>query len=460
VDIKLKKYQDNFLFSEARFCALIAGVGTGKTLALLFKAWMHCERCPNSLALIIRKEFTDLRDSTIQDFNRYFGVHVTSGTKEYTFPNGSKILFRHGNENDLSVLKNMNLSFIGIEQAEEYESDEIFNFLRDRLRRQEAKLRQFAIIANARGQNWVWKLWIYMAEEMNVIDESVGFNEYKRDEYYCCTANSFANEDNLPPDFIADLKRMAVEAPKHYAQYIMNDFTVLEEDDLLLTTEEMQATIHQQFPYRASYNDNILAIDVSRYGDDKCVAVQLQQKGPTHFEEVDFWEWGKKDTMHTTGRIMALISELRPLITVVDGDGLGAGVVDRLLELKRNIVEYRGGKLPPKGEIKNYINNIAYHSFLIKDMIANGRLKLLPDVQAQAQTIRFYYDSKGRQGIVSKEKMRAKGIKSPDHWDAVRMAVSETINVGALQKMEMQKKYADGGGMLQSRQQDPFYGIM
>jgi hypothetical protein len=97
---------------------------------------------------------------------------------------------------------------------------------------------------------------------------------------------------------------------------------------------------------------------------------------------------------------------------------------------------------------------------MVKDMIARERLRLLPDVQQEAQTIRFEYDSKGRQSIVSKEKMRAKGIASPDHWDAIRMAVSETVNMGSLQKIQMNDKYSMGGMNNREIPLNPFFGCM
>ena len=114
VEVTLNWYQDKYLFNDARFSCLIGGVGTGKTFSFLLKAWQYCQDNPKSLGLIIRKEFTDLRDSTIQDFEKYFNVKINRGNKEYEFPNGSKIMFRHGDMNDINVLKNINLSFFCI----------------------------------------------------------------------------------------------------------------------------------------------------------------------------------------------------------------------------------------------------------------------------------------------------------------------------------------------------------
>ena len=158
INIKLNWYQDKFLFSKERYSCLIGGVGTGKTFVFLLKAWQICQENPGSLGLIVRREYTDLRDSTINDFEKYFGVKVKEQAKEYEFPNGSKIMFRHGDLTDKNVLKNINLTFFGIEQAEEYETSIIFDFLRDRLRQSENSCG--FLIANAAGHNWIYERFI------------------------------------------------------------------------------------------------------------------------------------------------------------------------------------------------------------------------------------------------------------------------------------------------------------
>ena len=43
IRIKAGQYQDLFLSSESKYPALIAGVGTGKTLCLLTKVFKYCE---------------------------------------------------------------------------------------------------------------------------------------------------------------------------------------------------------------------------------------------------------------------------------------------------------------------------------------------------------------------------------------------------------------------------------
>ena len=68
VEIKLIPAQAEFLTSEKRFPHMIAGIGTGKTYMLLLKAVRFCKTYPGAVAMIVRKQFTDLHDSTLADF--------------------------------------------------------------------------------------------------------------------------------------------------------------------------------------------------------------------------------------------------------------------------------------------------------------------------------------------------------------------------------------------------------
>ena len=207
---------------------MVSAWGTGKTMCALHKGHLLNQCYKNNLGLIVRSKFTDLRDSTMKDFTRYTGLHVPQGTKEVSISNGSTTLFRHAKE--LSGLQNVNLGWFYIEQAEEFPTDTQFTLLRGRLRRElewdenveantpllkdlkENPLRQGMVIANANGRNWIWKKWI----------------KSPQDGYMCVQATSFDNENNVPADFIKDLKRMKIDSPSKYAQYVMNDHSEID----------------------------------------------------------------------------------------------------------------------------------------------------------------------------------------------------------------------------------------
>jgi hypothetical protein len=434
IKIKAGQYQDRFLFSEAKFPALIGGIGTGKTLALLAKIYKYCEDYAGSTALIVRKEFSDLKDSTMKDFEAYFNATV-GVDKNYSLPNGSMIMFRHASE--VAVLKNINLAIVGIEQAEEFETDEQFQYLRDRLRQKnDAKVTPLCIIANAQGHNWIWKLWINKADSIETIDEETGQRVYRREEYEAITANTFANEHNLRSDFIADQRRKAIDAPKHYAQYVMNSFEEMEQDDFVFNFEAVQAARARKFTYHGDgYGHRIIGYDIARYGNDKSAAVGIHQLGATAWQVFHVEQWGNTDLDATTGRILSISNNNRANDNIIDEDGIGAGPLD-FIQKGRSRDDFRGFRNSGYSYSDNafYGNQRTAAAFKLKEYIDKGWIAIpFDDVVEELMTLRFKFMSDGRRILVSKEEMRKQGYKSPNLADALMMAMSLIGDVKAAQ---------------------------
>jgi len=406
--IQLKDYQADFCYTQARYPALVAGIGTGKTMMLLAKIKNFCELYPNSLALIVRKEYTDLKDSTIKDFERYFNITV-GADKDYKFSNGSVIMFRHAGE--IEVLKNINLSIFGIEQAEEFEDEQQFTFLRDRLRRDNAPYRQGCIIANANGHNWIWRMWV----------------NNPKDEFDLTTAQTFDNADNLPADFIADLKRMELEAPNHYKQYVLNSFEELGADDLLLT-----GNIVYQSPKLIFYDEGtqrrILAVDVARFGEDETVFTIIQSQNIRQWAQIYQHSWRDKDLMQIVGKVLDLRREFSVDLIAIDDVGVGGGVTDRLSE-QRQIPEPFIGNAKPSNIL--YQDKRSEGFFRMKEFFDKGDIKIMNDnvLMEQLMSIRYKFKSDAKKAIVSKDEMRKDGLKSPDRADALMMALYYTDRI-------------------------------
>ena len=281
INIAAEPFQWDFLSSTNRFPGFIAGWGTGKTMMALMKGVYLSQEYANNLGVIVRSKFTDLRDSTMKDFTRYTKKHVPQGTKEATYSNGSKIIFRHAKE--LSGLQNVNLGWFYIEQAEEFPTSTQFDLLRGRLRRiltpkPEVQEQLLSVISKFTGHPALDEVvddWQYLSKK--VVDEDGNFilhpdlkdnpnikeeDKYmkKRDiaelallelginlrqgivianagghnwcwkmfikspqkGYSCVQANSFDNASNLPADTLADWQAMEFNSPAKFKQYVMN----------------------------------------------------------------------------------------------------------------------------------------------------------------------------------------------------------------------------------------------
>jgi len=183
------------------------------------------------------------------------------------------------------------------------------------------------------------------------------------------------------------------------------------------------------------YHEVAMGVDIARYGGDKCVVKILQKRGPLKWEEKHTERWMKKDLMETTGRIIDIMSRFKPNSTTIDADGMGAGVVDRLGELKVYVNSFRGGMNDTVLNSELYSNLKTEWFYELEDLIARGNLGMC-DQQTfdQLLTVMYTHKSNGQRIIVSKESMKQKGYKSPDDADALMMALHATSFIN--KKME------------------------
>jgi hypothetical protein len=426
-NIKLNPYQDIFFFAEEKYAAIVAGIGTGKTLAGILRGYAHNQQYPNSLGLILRKEYADLKDSTIKDFESLYNVKINVQAKTYYHGNGSQILFRHGNLNDINILKNINLSWFVIEQAEEYETAEIFNFLRDRPRRAGGP-RWGGLIANANGHNWIYQQFIQGCRAQE-IDAKTGQHVYFGDGTVCATANTYANSHNLPADFIEDLERRAKTDPEHHKQYVLNDFNIISAANTVFTPEEITGL---RRPADGVINGfklgRVMGVDLARFGRNNSVCHIADLFYDGGIAEVATESWQGQDAIFTQGKIYDLITRHDINITAIDADGLGGPILDNV----RGLVNNRGSDTARPYTIDEYHNTrtnagpyanrttAAY--FALKDLAARGKLHLHNGNVINELAERKYLYA-GMQKILESKKEWHKGDgASPDYADACALA--------------------------------------
>jgi hypothetical protein len=300
--------QADFITSKARFPALVAGWGYGKTLALILKALIDSENYADNLGLVVRKEYTDLKDSTMRDFERYTGL--TIGTdKNVVIVNpdtGAKstIMFRHGRE--LDVLQNVNLGWAVIEQAEEFDTDEQFQMLRGRTRR-EGVPHWVAISGNKRGHNWIWKIWtkkdvkppseeaiLSIMKDSGLSREDV-LTAFDPAQYQLWEATSYDNP-HLPPDFIRDIARMKIESPRKYNRFVMNSDE--EEIEGTIYGRELELLVKQGRFCNVPYDSSYPVYTSSDLGIDDPTAIWFMQCIGKEIRWIDYYEANNEPLAH------------------------------------------------------------------------------------------------------------------------------------------------------------------
>ncbi len=392
--VKLIRPQARFILSKARYPAYVASWGTGKTMTGIGRV-ERLAQYPNNLILVGRKEFTDLKDSTIKDFEEITGRKVDS-QREVHYENGSIIMFRHLEE--LHNIQNINLGAFWIEQAEELETDDIFFKLHGRLRRNVPERSGF-ITANTNGHSWIYKLW----------KASPGSDP----DYALFEANSFEAEGYLPKDTLDSWRKLEFKSPKVYNRFVLNSWDESDTSDIIIDPEHVRAAMRRElnvtYPFR-----KIASIDVSRYGDDKTVIYGIENNC-----QIGKDEWEKKSTMETVGRAVIFAKKHGINAFAVDEIGVGSGVADRLSELGHQVIFVNASE---KAAGSGFYNRRAEIYQTGADLFQEGQVQIDPtDLDLIEQLSWAHYKtikSNGVYQVEAKDDIKERYKRSPDNADA------------------------------------------
>jgi hypothetical protein len=166
----------------------------------------------------------------------------------------------------------------------------------------------------------------------------------------------------------------------------------------------------------------VLGVDVARYGDD--ASVILARAGSEIVEALSF---RGLDTMQLAGRVAETMVRLRPDGVMVDGGGVGAGVVDRLRQLGHRVTDVNAGSRAQDED--RHANLRAEMWSRMRDWLKGGgslagaASELIDDLGGPE----YGFDAKGRLRLESKEDMKSRGIASPDWGDALALTFAYPV---------------------------------
>ncbi len=409
---ELEPFQYNFVTSKARFPAMVAAWGTGKTMCAIMKAMQLSIQYPGNLGLVVRKNFTDLKDSTMKDFRRYTGIKVPS-SKDVRLANGSEIMFRHMDELS-GVIQNVNLGWFFIEQMEEFDTPDEFDKLDGRLRRENC-FRQGFGIANANGHNWIWRRWInkggneYMCDlELPSEFDGMGYTGYAD----VVQANTFDNKQNLPPDFLGSLKVKKDVNPGQYRRYVMNSHEDTDTADVCIPYEHLIRAVNAEI-FCLHEKRRLITCDPAEFGNDKTIIMAMEEGKVIEVEGLR-----KKEPMDTAGRIIRMRRKYNATLVAIDSIGIGAGIRSRLGELGENVVGVNSGM--KSSDPDNFRNIKAEMWMNAQEQFRENKISL-PDNDELIEDLaahKYLTTSRGQISIEKKDDTKKRLGRSPDMGDA------------------------------------------
>ncbi len=162
----------------------------------------------------------------------------------------------------------------------------------------------------------------------------------------------------------------------------------------------------------------VWGLDIARFGSD--ASALCRRKGN---KVLEIQTWRNKDLMEITGIIVNMYRNIlfqdRPEEILVDSIGLGAGVVDRLMELGLPARGINVAEAPGMGD--TYRNLRAELWGKAKSWLEKRDCKLPENDEElvnELAMVKYKFTSNGKIQLESKDEIRKRGLKSPDKADA------------------------------------------
>ena len=167
----------------------------------------------------------------------------------------------------------------------------------------------------------------------------------------------------------------------------------------------------------------ILSVDVARFGDDQTVIGWRQGR-----KAVILAKYRGLDTIQVAERVIAYMNEVEPDATVVDGDGLGAGVVDQIKfrGYGKRLFEFHGAE--KANDFAKYFNRRAECWGLMRDWLQEGaEIPDDPELETDLTSPEYLYSRKQQIQLEKKENMKSRGLASPDCGDCLAMSFAVKV---------------------------------
>jgi hypothetical protein len=389
--------------------------GGGKTVFGCYWAFSQCLRLikqfnivprkfPIPVGFMGRKQSVDFSDTTLETWKAVIPAEyylLREADKEIIINGAVKI--QYGGFDDGNTVKKFNSAeycFGFLDQAEELSRDDYGMFrgtLRRKIMSQEPKYKVL-LTANP-AMCWL------------------------KDDFILNLAPGNRFVQALPSDnpflsygYVDNLKEAFKHRPELLAAYIEGNWDIMVGGDIVIKPSWVRQAVDRQL--HANNTKRLVTCDPARFGDDETVIYVMEGTKIIHSVV-----YGQKSTMETAGELIALKNKFNAQIIAVDVIGIGAGIVDRLNELKAKVIEINSGaKASTEEAEKRYVNRRTEMIWDAGMMFANAEVSIPAHDQKlinQLSNIKYRMASNGKIAIEPKDdiKKRASG-ESPGRADA------------------------------------------
>jgi hypothetical protein len=165
-----------------------------------------------------------------------------------------------------------------------------------------------------------------------------------------------------------------------------------------------------------------MGVDVARFGDDQSVIYFRHGRDARSLPPFRF---KGMDTTQLANRVAELADKYKPDGIFIDGAGVGGGVVDQLRSMKYKVFDVQFGA--KADEEMKYLNKRVECWARLKEWLLYGAI--VPDTELADDLLgpEYEFDGPGRVKLETKEKMKKRGLASPDVADALALTFASNM---------------------------------
>lgn len=320
-----RRNEKQILFHEAPESYKLYGgaMGGGKTGALINEGIALNLDYPGNFGLLMRKTWPSFRDTTLPQLEKFLDLELVGDwnhtDKMIYMINGSKIRYGGTGDkpNDWEKFMSGEYGWIALDQAEQFTLLE-YQMLATRLRLMLPGIRYFFLLSCNPNIGWIKEIFI----------------ESNLEDHVFIPALPEDNKENLPPGYIERMEKILT--PKQRKALLKGDWEAVGEPDNVYTYIEVQKAARRHVEASEPIE---IGGDIARSGDDETVIILREGLKITIHNRAQ-----GHDLMRTAGEIWKCCQNriipkwkwrLKKITIKIDADGIGAGVVDRVKEQRR-----------------------------------------------------------------------------------------------------------------------------
>jgi len=236
------------------------------------------------------------------------------------------------------------------------------------------------------------------------------------------------------PDFVQDIASRYGEESNAYRIRVLGEFPKGDENQVV-PFELVEASRSRDI-VTVPGAPSVWGVDVARFGSARnALAVRTKR------ELISVETWEGVDLMQTAGRIKAkwdaTMPSDRPETILIDVNGLGGGVVDRLCELGLPV---RGINVAETANIDDRYHRLRDELWWrVREWFEGKDVKVPPMTRKDHDPVEttiselvkptYKYLSSGKIQVETKDEMRKRGVPSPDLADAFMLTFAEDVSV-------------------------------